>query len=192
MVNKISENVADYFLQNNIIHDNETEVYIYGLELIISSFLGISIILFIGIILRKCIDSIIFLFCFITLRQYSGGYHAGSYFRCNLYFITTFLITEAAVIFIHASYKEFLSIGLLCTSLVILLKFAPVDNKNKRLNNLQKYKNKKIALIIYVVLLAGAILLKITVDNYYYNISVTVFSVTALMIIQILKGEKNQ
>lgn len=192
MVNKISTNVADYFLENNIIQEKEIEIYMYGLKLIISSFLGISIILFIGIMLGRFTESIVFLFCFITLRQYSGGYHADSYFKCNLYFITTFLITEASVIFTQENYIDFLSVGMFCTSLVILLIFAPVDNKNKRLSQSQKLKNKKISLIIFAVLLAVAILLKTTVDNYYYNIVATVFSVTALMIIQILEEENGK
>lgn len=192
MVNKVSANVADFFLKNNIIHEKDTDLYIYGIHLIISSFLGISSILYCSIMIKKFMDSIIFLFCFITLRLYSGGYHADSYFKCNLFFISTFLITEMAVIFTHANCKDFLSVGMFCTSFMILLKYAPMDNKNKRLSKLQKSRNKKISLIIFASLVVVSTLLKITVHNYYYNIAVTVFSVTALMIIKILKEEKKK
>ncbi len=90
MINKISKNVAVFFIKNNLVQEDEIDIYIYGLQLIISSILGISIILFFGIISERLTDSLIFLFCFIILRQYSGGYHANSYLKCNLYFITIF------------------------------------------------------------------------------------------------------
>lgn len=187
MVNKISASVADYFLKNNLIQEKETDIYIYGLQLIISSILGILVILFCGIMLKKIIDSIIFLFCFITLRRYSGGYHADSYLKCNLCFISTFLVTEAVIIFTQVNYENFLSVGMFCTSLIILLKFAPVDNKNKRLSKSQKSKNKRISLVTFMILIVTAVLLKINGKNCYYNIAVTVFCVASLMIIQIIK-----
>lgn len=192
MINKLSESVADYFLKNNIIEEKDTDIYIYGSKLIISSLLGVLIIWLSGTILEKFTDSIIFLICFMLLRQYSGGYHADSYFKCNLYFIITFLIVEVTVIFTQENFKGFLSAAMFCTSFVILLKFAPLDNKYKRLSESQKRKNKRISIKIFTVLLVIVLLLKITVGNYYYNIAVTEFSVVLLMIIQVLKEEKNQ
>ncbi|WP_312812000.1 accessory gene regulator B family protein [Sedimentibacter sp.] len=190
MINKISKNVAVFFIKNNLIQVDEIDIYIYGLQLIISSILGISIILFLGIISERLTDSLIFLFCFIILRQYSGGYHANSYLKCNLYFITIFLLTEAAVIYTQAKYKDVLTVGLICISFVIILRFAPIDNINKKLSNSQKLKNKKITLIIFVILITISIFMKVNDVNYYYNIAVTILSVTALMIIQKIKEAK--
>lgn len=190
MINKISKNVAVFFIKNNLIQVDEIDIYIYGLQLIISSILGISIILFLGIISERLTDSLIFLFCFIILRQYSGGYHANSYLKCNLYFISIFLLTEAAVIYTQAKYKDVLTVGLICISFVIILRFAPIDNINKKLSNSQKLKNKKITLIIFVILITISIFMKVNDVNYYYNIAVTILSVTALIIIQKLKERK--
>ena len=192
MIDKLSESAAVYFLKNDIIEEKDTDVYIYGLKLIISSLLGVSIILFSGIILERFMDSIIFLICFMLLRQYSGGYHANSYFKCNLYFISIFLMTECAVIFTPENFRGVLSFVMFCTSFIILLKFAPVDNKYKRLSNPHKKKNKRVSIIIFEVFLAVALLLKITIGNYYYNIAATISSVALLIIIQILKEENKQ
>ena len=190
MINKISKNVAVFFIKNNLIQVDEIDIYIYGLQLIISSILGISIILFFGIISERLTDSLIFLFCFIILRQYSGGYHANSYLKCNSYFISIFLLTEAAVIYTQAKYMDALTVGLICISFVIILRFAPIDNINKKLSNLQKLKNKKITLIIFIILITISIFMKANDVNYYYNIAVTILSVTALMIIQKIKEKK--
>jgi len=60
MINKISKNAAVFFIKNNLIQEDEIDIYIYGLQLIISSILGISIILFLGIISERLTDSLIF------------------------------------------------------------------------------------------------------------------------------------
>ncbi len=190
MINKISKNVAVFFIKKNLIQEDEIDIYIYGLQLIISSILGISIILFFGIISEHLTDSLIFLFCFIILRQYSGGYHANSYLKCNLYFITIFILTEAVVLYTQLDYIDALTVGLVCISFVIILRIAPIDNKNKKLSNSQKIKNKKITLIIFIILITISIFMKKNEVNYYYNIAVTMFSVAALMIIQKMKERK--
>lgn len=185
MINKISINIADYFFENKMIERNDKDLYIYGLQLIISSLIGIAAILCIGIILNKFIDSIIFLLCFIILRNYCGGYHANSYLKCNLYFIGIFIITELIIMFTPKILIEPISVVIFCTSLYILVKYAPVDNVNKKLSKIQKDKNRVIALMNFTVLVVIAGTLKFIDIYYYYNIIVTIFSTTALMTIQI-------
>ena len=65
MVNKLSKNAAVFFIENDLIQEDEIDIYIYGLQLIISSIIAISIILIVGIIFERFKDSLIFLFLFI-------------------------------------------------------------------------------------------------------------------------------
>ena len=125
------------------------------------------------------------------MRQYSGGYHADSYLKCNLFFISIFLLTEAMVIYTKPDYINILSVLFICTSFAIILKLAPIDNVNKKLDESQKKKNKKITLIIFTLLIITSVLMKINNVNHYYNIAVTIFSVAALMIIQNVKEKNN-
>lgn len=192
MINKISNNIADYFFENKMIERNDKDLYIYGLQLIISSLIGIATILCICIILNKFIDSIIFLLCFIILRNYCGGYHANSYLKCNLYFIGIFIITELIIMFTPIILIEPISVVIFCTSLYILVKYAPVDNVNKKLSKIQKDKSRVIALMNFTVLVVIAGILKFIGIYYFYNIIVTIFSTTALMIIQIKRKGNNK
>lgn len=191
MINKISIKIADYFFENKFIEKNDIEIYVYGLHLIISSVIGIIIILLIGLLIGKFIDSVIFLLCFIILRNYSGGYHANSYLRCNLYFTGVFLITDLIVNLTPTRLIDSMSIIFICTSFCILFIYAPIDNENKKLDKLQKAKNRKISLIVFSILTVIAVLAKINDIYYYYNIIVTIFYVAILMIIQIIK-ERNE
>jgi len=71
-----------------------------------------------------------------------------------------------------------------------MLRLAPIDNINKKLSNSQKLKNKKITIIIFIILITISIFMKVNDVNYYYNIAVAILSVTALMIIQKIKERK--
>lgn len=190
MIDKISQDVADYFFEKNLIRESEKDIYEYGVKLIASSVIGIFIVIFIGIVLGKVLDSIVFLLCFMILRKYSGGYHANSYLTCNLFFITVFLSTVVTVEFTPVKYRVISCVVMHVMSFAVLLKFSPIENYNKRLEEIQKLKNKKVSLTIYSIFATMTGLLILIDNNYYYNISVIVFAVTVLMIISILKEAK--
>ncbi len=191
MINKVSIIIADYFFENKLIEKKDIEIYVYGLHLIISSIIGIIIILLIGLLIGRFIDSVIFLVCFILLRNYSGGYHANSYLRCNLYFTGVFLITDLVINFTPAGLIDSMSVIFVCTSFCILFIYAPMDNENKKLDKMQKVKNRKLTLIIFFILTVIAVSSKINDIYYHYNIIVTIFFVAILMVIQIIK-ERNE
>ncbi len=75
------------FLTEQEVISSESDVqdfYRYGIEISISSFLNIFLVLLLGIIINHIAESIIFLLLFILIRSFTGGYHADTYFRCNL------------------------------------------------------------------------------------------------------------
>lgn len=91
MINELS-NIITLRLQKVGVIQDKFEIYKYGFELLISSLIGISLILIIGLLSNTFSDSLVFLVCFIILRQCTGGYHSKSYLSCNLSFISVYLI----------------------------------------------------------------------------------------------------
>ena len=140
MIKYLSENITNYFYTNEIISKEEKEIYVYGLHLIFSSVIGIAIILTLGIFLNNLVNTVLFLSAFISVRMYSGGYHANSYIKCNMTLITIYLITMAAVNFIPREIIGTSSAALIALTVYIILKYAPVDNENKKLTKKQKVK----------------------------------------------------
>lgn len=133
MIKNLSENITDYFYLNNIINEEEKEIYIYGLHLIISSIIGITIILTLGLIFNIFSNTFLFLISFISIRMYSGGYHAKSYIKCNITLITIYLIVFLIVNYTPTELIFLSSILLSIITLIIILKFAPTDTENKKL-----------------------------------------------------------
>ena len=82
-----AKKIVEYLVKCGEISNNDYEVeyYRYGIEVALSSLLNLAIIIIIGIISMHIIESLIFLIVFIFVRQVTGGYHADTYFKCNLY-----------------------------------------------------------------------------------------------------------
>lgn len=93
MIEKISLKLLSFLLQQNTIPNTPEHrtYYQYGIEITISSLLNILLILLIGLITQRIPESLVFLGCFVPLRKYTGGYHANSYFQCNLQFCLCFI-----------------------------------------------------------------------------------------------------
>ena len=78
MIKSLSDKITSFLVCNNSIDNEESEVCSYGLEVLISSLINLVIILLIGAILGKLMQTVVFVACYCSIRQFSGGYHASS------------------------------------------------------------------------------------------------------------------
>lgn len=53
MIKYLSDNITDFFYSNKIIEEEDREIYVYGLQLIISTIIGITLILVLGLIINR-------------------------------------------------------------------------------------------------------------------------------------------
>ena len=93
MFKSLSYRITDILVNNGIIEIDDFEIYRYGFETLIYFIVNISVALLIGIIFDRFIHTIVFLSCYCTLRQFTGGYHAKNYTECTLTFAAIYLIT---------------------------------------------------------------------------------------------------
>lgn len=71
-------------LENNIINEEDAEVYEYGLILLIGTLLKIIGFAAVGLITGYMKEIVVFLIFFSGLRIQAGGYHAKSVLNCFL------------------------------------------------------------------------------------------------------------
>ena len=107
MIKKLTNHILSYLISSNAIDDNEEtkDYYRYGIEITISSLINILLIIIIGIVSGNALESIVFLACFIPLRQFTGGFHAKTYF---LSFICSFIYNFINCIQIYKSICDIL------------------------------------------------------------------------------------
>lgn len=185
MFEKLSNQIANMLVKNRIIQKNEFEIYRYGFEMLIYFIINISIILFISIIFNKTIQTIIFLICYCTLRQFTGGYHARNYTECTLTFVLMYLSTIFISNNIDIDKFNYIPVLIIIVSLMIINTIAPLDNRNKPITKIEKKYYKKITQII-VLVISTILILSIVFNIYTEYTMYSLFSITWVAILLIL------
>ena len=158
MLGRIADSISVLFLKKNIINEDELPVYQYGMQVLICNIAGMLTVLIVGILISRLVESIIFITIYATLRIYTGGYHARTPLVCNIVFLGTYLVTvmlEALKVNNSVVWIMYL------LSCLIILRFSPIENVNKELDEKDKeiYRNKSliISTLLLMILLAGDI-----------------------------------
>lgn len=133
MIQKLSSRLLGFLVDSGTVSSSpeETEFYQYGIEITISSFLNVALILILGAVYGTFAESILFLVLFIPIRQFTGGFHAHSYFSCNFLFCLCF----SALIAVHKltyAYVTLTAAAVICPLCILVITlFCPVENPNK-------------------------------------------------------------
>lgn len=186
MICRISSKILTFISKYITITPEMKDVYQYGIEITISSILNATLVLLCSLLLSDIFAGLTYLFIFVFLRSFTGGYHATTYFRCNLTIVITFLITF--ILYKIITYYEvplFVCEAVALVNLIPIIIFSPVPNKHKSLTDAQKKRSYKLSLLIASVLsLIGLILftLEITIGA---MIIITVTMVSVLILVEI-------
>ncbi|MBO5383677.1 MAG: accessory gene regulator B family protein [Ruminococcus sp.] len=185
----LGRNISLFLCRNNIISEQDLEIYQYGFETIISTVLGFMITLLIGFILDMQLLSVLYYVIFVFLRQLTGGYHADTYLKCNTIFAIITFITLGITKLLHIIGKYSLIFLMILTifSLLIIWRYAPVENPNKPLDSEQIMRNHKMSLLLSVSLSLLSFILYFAMAEVSLLITLTIFCVSLLIIMSKLK-----
>lgn len=188
MVVFLAEKITGYLISKDIIGEEEHDVYRYGYEILTSSILGIFLILGVAALL-SCIDiAVIFLCVFCGLRSFCGGYHASSYFKCNATFVLLFILESFVVKYLNNfSYNKILLFIMSAISFVLILMFAPLENKNKPLTEEKKKINKRKTIGMYIFWMVIGCILYSSFSKYSTTIVVSIIFVAILLVVGKIK-----
>lgn len=129
------------------------DYYKYGIEITISSIFNFALILFFGFIIGSFLSAVCFLLCVIPLRQFCGGYHASTYFRCNSTFLLAFLVdywVARMLASVNISLNILEAISLI--SIIPVILYAPVPNSHKSKNQARDNKCHIVSVAISMVI----------------------------------------
>lgn len=157
MLLDISSKIADNLISSDHIDQDERDIYIFGLNTLLIHLLNFLSMLLIAALMRQSWEYLLFMFLFIPLRSYAGGYHASSPMRCYVLSTGIMVMVLLLVKLIGGQADLWLGIGLLAVSTVLIFILAPVENANKPLDTQEKMifgRRAKITLIIELLLSA--------------------------------------
>lgn len=163
-MNSLISRVLEYEIRNKYIDEHEKEVYQYAYIIFLEESINLLIAFIIGIFFGELKLILCFLCSYIPLRRYSGGYHAEKGYLCGIVsaaLIILLCMLQKVEIDMHIPRMGYIFLIILQLS---ICRFAPVDSKNKRLNENVKQKYRKTTiflLLLQIVALLFGILLKV-------------------------------
>ncbi len=144
-MNKLSSTVTDILVENGFVKAADSAVCKYGIDVFLISASEIGSIVLLSLILQNSIETLLWLATFIPIRIYTGGYHADTRLRCFGVFIATYLIFSLMIAYIPIYSGLYLTVILL--TMIIVLKWAPLQHKNKKVSEPEKQFFRKMSVI---------------------------------------------
>ena len=180
----LSNKITDFLYKKEVIFQEQKEVYIYGFTVLFLNILDILIILALGILIERYLDTIVFLMVFGITRQYTGGYHAKTVSKCLVVYMLIYLaimfLSSSNVIFVNGAMFQIL----LCIVYIIaVIIYAPIQNDNKVISNVERKKYKIISIVSAICISTISVIVYGVFPTMASTISLTLFAVTILMIL---------
>lgn len=189
----LAETITNYYIKKNIIPVNKRAVYQYGFQLIIADIINFSLVLMSGAVIGRFFHSILFLITLCSVRRYTGGFHAKSFWLCRLSMIITFICVTALTEILSRSQQL---IPLIITIDIICILFisakSPVEHPNKPLTPKQKRTNRIHGIISSFLLSTASVVLAVIKVKESVTITISLLAVVILMVIgmAVTKGVK--
>lgn len=186
MIHHASKMIAVFLVLHEVIDEKDMEIYVYGYEALLSGIIDIIIAFSIGLLFNDLLKITVFLIEFVSVRLYTGGYHANTYLKCKLLFSA---IVISVVIMTRFEYPSIFALFIILVFILMVFRFTPIENKNKPLTEEQKYEYRRLSRMLSIGWSSVAVL------SYFYNrtISNTIIYTAAfiviLMVAEILRKE---
>ena len=184
----LSNKITDFLYKKEVISQEQKEVYIYGFTVLFLNILDILIILALGILIERYLDTIVFLMVFGITRQYTGGYHAKTVSKCLVVYMLIYLaimfLSSSNVILVNGAIFQIL----LCIVYIIaVIIYAPIQNDNKVISNVERKKYKIISIVSAICISTISVIVYGVFPTMAMTISLTLFAVTILMILVVIR-----
>lgn len=183
MFDKITNNIVEWMLNNQIIEENKSVICRWGISHILDTLFNIITFLFIGLLFKMPIETVVFTIGYIPLRIYSGGYHAKTPFRCwcvsNMLLVISLLIVQNA----EKYFNVFCILSLISVAILIIL--MPVEDLHKPLDQNERKKYKKYGIMILAVEVCASVVLFLMCCS---RISIVLSSIWILLSAMLLLG----
>ena len=184
MLERISEKTSDYLIRRGIISIDSRDVYVYGFALLYSFLINTVVIISAGIILGKVIETLMFLFIFVVLRSFTGGFHSNSFVLCT---VITYSVYTAVMLLSSLRVHFVLFVILFVGGFVCLFLLVPIEHPNKPITDKKKRQHKITSLVLFSFIAVAGIVINIYDMSYG---SVVFFSLIADIVLLFIKNSK--
>ena len=178
---RLAGKIGNNLVHSGVINEEDAEIYIYGINQILVSVLNVSSALIIGLIFGVFPEIAVFMAAYIPLRSFAGGYHAITPLRCYVFSVIMLIVVSIGLKYLHIA--EWIYYAVLVAATLVVLVLAPVEDRNKPLDEIEHKVYKRRTVIITAAELIIALLLKLLISDNLFIAIVYSFTVLSLMLI---------
>ena len=172
MINKLIQNIVEVLIESDVISEDRKDIYVYGLDLIVSGMISVIAVFFMGIMIGEFFYTVIYNIIMVAVRIYTGGYHASTRFKCLISYMFVFIISMILLKMGFIRSNGIVGIIGILLAIIIVIIYAPLENKNKILSENQKRNYKIISLAEYGILIGITVIMKFINEIFKDNMSV--------------------
>lgn len=133
---RLSHFLADFFAAKGWIEEDGKIAYVVGLDIIFSTLIDWMAIGLLAMLRGRFLEAVVYLLFFMTVRRYSGGYHAPTRAGCFAVFTGFYLLGDIVAVEIYRNCGEafLIGYGLCCMAIgeLVFYLFAPIPNDRKK------------------------------------------------------------
>ena len=178
---RLAVKIVNNLVHSGVIKEEDAEIYIYGINQILTSVLSVSSALIIGLIFGVFPEIAVFMAAYIPLRSFAGGYHAKTPLSCYVFSVIMLIVVSIGLKYLHLADWVYYAV-LVAATLVVLVLF-PVEDRNKPLDEIEQKVYKRRTILIAAVELTLAMLLKLLMFDDLFIATAYSFVVLSLMLI---------
>ncbi|WP_442870941.1 accessory gene regulator B family protein [Acutalibacter muris] len=150
MLNACATELTDRLLRRFPMAQARKAVYIYGFELTLSSLAVMLSVFILSCLFGAVNTSFTFSLIFVSIRLFSGGYHAKTYGRCFILSNAIYMGCFGAAHLIQLLKVGFLGPFLTLLSMTVICVLAPIKHKNHPMSDTSYQKNRNISLTLTI------------------------------------------
>ena len=180
--NGVIEIIAMKLKQEGFIQASDIAIVKYSIDYLCQSLIYHIILIFIGILTCHYLFSLIYILVMGCLKHFTGGAHAPNATLCSLLsysiFLATMYLNNHLIITSETSICSILSLNI-----IITLFLAPVECRNKRFDQYQRHRLKRLTSIGVAVISVILGILLIYREYYIVNIILTCLSINTVNLV---------
>ena len=126
----MAEKIAFIFVQKGIAEKDRSEIYSYGLELLIATLLNGILVFATALIVGVVSQTVFLLLPFFLLRRLAGGFHAKTHIGCMTGFLTVYWVSLYVLKSLPTGSLVIVSAVMLTVSAAIILCIGAIVHEN--------------------------------------------------------------
>lgn len=129
MVEKIVEKYLQSMLSNGLVNQSDIPNYKYHILCYMETIIVICSLLVIGVFFKSVPETIMFIICFFSIRNHSGGFHFDNFRKC---YIGSVIVVLLGMIYIRNATETMgnLLFGLSVISYIIIMIYGTINHPN--------------------------------------------------------------